>query len=388
MKTVRKKMINPRVVIQQPSLARYRVGLFAKLSDALQGNFFLAFGKRRGIQNAAPSGFAASEEVLRHFRVGPLHAFVHPSQWRYASLKQCDILVLVWNVHYLLLVPALIRARLGGVKTILWGHGYSKRESYFRKHLRFAVTHLADATLFYDPKTRDTCVSSGWIRETKAFYAMNAIDHIPIVLASEKLEEDASALDAFAATHGLHQGQTLLFVSRLHRSNCLDVAIRAVGVLKEVFSSIKLLIVGDGDSEQERLTALACELGVADRIVFLGRIDDEVELCKCFKIASVFCYPENIGLSLLHSLHYGLPVVTGADMGLQNPEICVFRPGLDGLLFKNGDHLDMASKISELINDVSRRERMSSEIKMRALSEITLDKMSAGFLKAFQAVLR
>ena len=35
----------------------------------------------------------------------------------------------------------------------------------------------------------------------------------------------------------------------------------------------------------------------------------------------VVCYPVNIGLSLLHAFGFGLPVVTGNDIGSHNPGI-------------------------------------------------------------------
>src|SRR5690242_3161440 len=77
---------------------------------------------------------------------------------------------------------------------------------------------------------------------------------------------------------GYGEGRLLLFVGRLERLKGVDVAIRALALLRDrAHDDVRLLILGEdskeGDeSEMERLKAIATESGVRDQVDFLGSV--------------------------------------------------------------------------------------------------------------------
>ena len=89
-----------------------------------------------------------------------------------------------------------------------------------------------------------------------------------------------------------------------------------LGVLPELATDIpnlSYLIVGDGD-DRPRLERKAASLGIADRVVFAGYID-ESEKTDHYRLADAFVMPgrgEGFGIVYLEALACGIPVVASA----------------------------------------------------------------------------
>lgn len=374
-----------RVTVQQPSLAAYRVPFFRELAQRNEIQLRVVYGDRTGIANVSPDGFEGEEVHLYRFKLGPIPLYWHSPQWTEANRDQIDVIVLVWNVQYLSLIPALLKARWKGIRTVLWGHGTSKRDSSLRRRLRYIVTHLADGVIFYDKQTAEQMVKAGLLSKKKAHVAPNAIDSNNINAVRLSLAEQPELLQEFCETKGITPTHTILFVSRLHRDNRLDLLLEAMPIILSQHPEAKVLIVGKGDVEQERLVELAAERSISKAIVFSGPVFDETELGKHFLSSSVFCYPENIGLSFLHALHYGLPVITCNDRSRQNPEFCHFEDGINGYLYQADSPENLAMKICSLLQDSDKRTQMASHNLEFASKHLSIQAMADGFIRSLHS---
>ena len=255
------------------------------------------------------------------------------------------------------LVPALLRARARGIATVLWGHGYSKRELAWRKAARARAARLATALLFYSEDVRARFSAAGFPQD-RLHVAPNALDQEPIGRARAAWIAEPERLTAFREGQGL-DGPLILFVSRLKPENRLDLLLEAAAMLRATHPKLTLAIVGSGEPELSRLKARASALGLERRTRFLGAIYDQEALAPWFLSADAFCYPSNAGLSLLHAFGFGTPVVTTDNRGRQNPEIEVLHPGKNGLLYGHGDPAALAGVLNRLILDPELRARLS-----------------------------
>ena len=57
--------------------------------------------------------------------------------------------------------------------------------------------------------------------------------------------------------------------------------------------------------------------------------------------------PGNVGLNCMHSLAYGVPVLTHDNLQFHGPEVEAIVPGKTGLLFEHNNYLDLLAKIKE-----------------------------------------
>ncbi len=366
-----------RVTIQHPFLSHYRVPVFRELAARPGIKLLVVYGDTPGMPNVEPDGFAGRFETIEMKSLMGRSLLWVGSQIRYATKKNTDVLILTWNVRYLSLIPALIRARLTGVRTILWGHGYSKTETGLRSLYRRWVARLGSALLLYNHTSAAQFREFGWPAD-RVYVGLNSLDQTPMREASEAWADAPQKLEDFRIEKGFDQGPTILFVSRFDPENRLDLLVEAVAKLTEKYPHLQALIVGKGDDERQRLEELGESLGVRDRIRFLGAIYGEEKLAPYFLFSDVFCYPANIGLSILHAFGYGLPVVTSDHIAGQNPEIEALRPGENGLLYRHGDADSLAEALDQIFSDKDAARRMSEQALATVDNLFNIDTMVNG----------
>lgn len=366
-----------RVTIQQPALPHYRVPVFHALSLKPGITLRVVYAGSAAIPNATPDGFEAIFEPAAFDSLLGRSIIWCGSQLTFASKSKTDVLILSWNTRYLSLIPALIKAKLTGVKTVLWGHGCSKTESGMRSMLRRLVASLGDTLLLYNHTVADRYLGYGWPKE-RVYVGLNSLDQTAARSARESWLSDPEKLEAFRGEHGIDKGPYLLFVSRLDGANRLDLLVEAVSRLNEKYPHLQALIVGKGDDDRKRLEAQAESLGATDNIRFLGPIYGEEQLAPYFMSSTLFCYPSNMGLSILHAFGYGLPVVCGDNRDLMGPEVEALKPGENGLFFKHGDADSLTQAIDTILSDDVLARKMSSGATDTIENQFNINAMVAG----------
>lgn len=154
---------------------------------------------------------------------------------------------------------------------------------------------------------------------------------------------------------GYGSERLLLFVGRLERLKGVEIAIRALALLRDRdHDDVRLLVLGDdsreGDqSEMRRLKAVASEIGVRDRVDFVGSVAHH-EL-PYFYAAADACvmpsYSESFGLVGLEAQACGCPVVASDVSGLRS----VVRDQVTGYLVEGYDPAAYAERIGRLLAD-------------------------------------
>ena len=118
----------------------------------------------------------------------------------------------------------------------------------------------------------------------------------------------------------------------------------------------KLVLVGDGP-DKEKADLLAKELGINDKILFLGKSD---EIRKILCLTDLFLLPsetESFGLAALEAMAGHTPVISSNTGGL--PEVNVH--GVTGFLSDVGDVEDMAKNAIYLLSDETRLEKFKQQ---------------------------
>lgn len=371
---------NRRVVVQQPALPRYRIPFFRELSRKLRGQLRVTYGSLRdGPPDAPAEGFLAEKSPIRVLS-WPTRLYWHSAQLSFATRQHCELLALNWNTRFLSLIPALLKARKRNLPVLLWGHGYSKRENVARLALRRFAGRLATGIVLYDSVTADGYVGSGFPRD-RVFVAPNALDQEPIEEAKSLWLSKPQELADFRRTSGLNEGPVLLFASRLVPENRLDLLLQAVSLLSSTWKDLSLVVIGAGPAASE-LRRLSQGMGTESRVRFVGELYDEELLAPWFLSADLFCYPENLGLSLLHAFGYGVPVVACGDRRAHNPEIHALRPGFNGATFERGDARSLAFEIDRTLRQPRALATMQENALWTVREKYTLSRMVEGMLKA------
>jgi glycosyltransferase involved in cell wall biosynthesis len=372
-----------RVTIQHPFLSHYRVPVFRQLAQRPGIKLLVVYGHMPNMPNVDPDGFDGRYEPLEIQTLMGKEIMWCGTHMRYVSKKRSDVMVLMWNTRYLSLVPALIKAKFTGVKTILWGHGCSKTETGLRSMLRQTVAKLGDALLLYNHTVAQRYRDYGWPAE-RVYVGLNSLDQTAARSAREKWSSDPAKLDAFRKEHDLDKGPYIFFVSRLDPANRLDLLVTAVAGLKDKHPGLQALIVGKGEDERKRLETLAESLGVTDNIRFLGAIYGEEQLAPYFMSSTVFCYPSNMGLSILHAFGYGLPVICGDKQELMGPEVEALKDGENGLFFRHGDADSLAQALDRVLSDPRLASKMADGARATIDNQFNINTMVTGIEDAIR----
>lgn len=145
-------------------------------------------------------------------------------------------------------------------------------------------------------------------------------------------------------------GTLVLTVARLYKWKNIDVLIRLVPDLP---LESKLVIVGDGP-EEDYLKGLAAELGVADRVIFVGRVP-QAQVALYLRASDVFVLNtryEGLSHTILECMDVGIPVVATAVGG--NMEL--IEDGINGFLVSVDDRRQIVSAVRKLLYDRNVRE--------------------------------
>ncbi|HEX5774877.1 MAG TPA: glycosyltransferase [Candidatus Paceibacterota bacterium] len=122
-------------------------------------------------------------------------------------------------------------------------------------------------------------------------------------------------IEAMRETLGKKDGDVFIVTtSRLVHKNAVDDVIRALTLLPE---NVSFLIYGIGPDE-EKLKALAAELGVEHRARFMGQIG-HVEMPLMLAACDIFTRPsrsEGMGNSFVEAMAAGLPVIATQEGGI------------------------------------------------------------------------
>lgn len=356
---------------------RYRIPVFRELAHRPGIDLKLAYAEYPGLPNVQPDGFAGEFVPLRRLLIRGQEMYWHDAQWRHATKKHADVLILSWNSRYASLIPTLLRARLNGVKTVVWGHGVSKRENKLSFWFRAALAKLANAVLFYNHTNAKIFIEQGF-DPNRVFVALNSLDQSVIQAARQDWLDDPERLRAWQVEKGLEGKRVVLFVSRLDVNNRLGLLIEAAAKLVAWNDDVRVVIVGAGE-DLPNLKRLIAEKKLEERVLLVGAVYEEKQLAPYFLSSQVYCYPRNIGLSILHAFGYGLPVVTGDDYKSHNPEIEALRPGENGKLYKDGDSDSLAETLRTILEDPALAKRMGEAAHATVMERFSVKAMVDGF---------
>jgi glycosyltransferase involved in cell wall biosynthesis len=157
---------------------------------------------------------------------------------------------------------------------------------------------------------------------------------------------------ALRRTLGLN-GAALAFAGRLTAQKSLELALEAVAGA----DGVTFVIAGEGP-DRPALEGRARELGIADRVTFLGAQPRErvVELFHAADAAILSSSWENFPHTVVEALAVGTPVLAMEAGGVAE----VVRDGVNGLLVPPGDTEALAEAVQRYFADASLRERLRS----------------------------
>lgn len=243
-----------------------------------------------------------------------------------------------------------------------------------------------------------------WISRRRTIWSLRHADAVHVL--SEDLGERVSLLiGGGAQSYVIHNGVDLmdsgppgempaqarplqghpfvLTLGRLRRFKGIHVLLDALAILKRDSVKFPLVAIGGDGPERDALASRAQEMGLADRVRFLGDVLGQTKawlLANCLFFVHPSLGGEGMPNSVLEAMSYGRPVVGTRIGGVTD----LIRDGCAGILVPPDDAAGLAGAIREMLaSDLAGRGREADDV-ARAHA---WDKIAREYVDLFKLVL-
>lgn len=238
--------------------------------------------------------------------------------------------ILVGEIHSLSNWVMLIMARVMGKKTYVWSHGFYGKESGTQIFIKKLYFKLATGSFLYGERSKQLMIKYGF-DQRRLHVIYNSLDYDKTVALRKELQ-----LSDLYHSHFLNTNPVIVFIGRLAPVKKLDMLLQALIEMQQTALKVNLVIVGDG-TEKEHLEKMVDKNGLQDNVWFYGPSYDEKVTGELIYNADLCVSPGNVGLTAIHALSYGTPVITHNNFSKQMPEFEAMEAGISGQFFEEGN---------------------------------------------------
>lgn len=256
------------------------------------------------------------------------------------------------------------------------GHIHDKKN-------RFALNYLTprmDANLIVSNGLRKWLVDEAGVKLTKNVSILhNGVDEKRLVSSSNGLRSEL----------GLNDDATLFgMIGNFYQADRKDqlTVCRALPQFFDVAPNTHFLFVGSYDEAPEKYQACRefCESrNIGDRTHFLGGRADVTDILNGIDVFVLSSIQEGLPISVIEAMLVGKPCIL-SDI---EPLLEVSKKGQFAMIFKTGDAVDLAAKMTEMAKNGDLRDQLGSSGKQFALDELSIDAHIRSLKKIYQSLV-
>jgi len=321
----------------------YRAGVIKSLNKSNNFKYYF-YGSR-----------SSRDKSIRSFKFSDKYNFIDAKLYQIGSfvfqfriffhiinnkMKYC---IFLGNPNFITTWFYVFFLRLFNVKCYYWTHGWiSNKESFFKRKIRNFFFSLSDGIFLYGNRSRDIGVKEGF-KSNFLHVINNSLDFDYQTKIFNNIKN--KTIDELKNELSIDSDKRIIICSaRLTKKCSFDLLLRAIHLLKKFKYYYKIIFVGDGP-EVLTLQNLSKDLNLD--VIFWGECYDENILSKLYHVSDLTVCPGKIGLTAMHSMAYGTPVITHGNLDNQMPEVEAIIPGVTGDFFIENSYENLA----EIINN-------------------------------------
>ncbi len=335
-----------KILVIYPGFPHYRVGIIEALINSTH-NHYVFLGDKTGYNNVKPYDFKDSADFkdFPAYKIGPF--YFNKGLIRYVISQKSSGAIVHSPPHWISIIVATLILRIKGVKVFNWTHGILTNHRNLKNKFYFIFyKYFFNGLLLYGNLAKQNLINLGFNKEKiKVIY--NSLDYKKqIKLRGTLTEKERQSIRSRLFDNPTND--QLVFIGRLTAQKKLHLLIEAIKLLKDENIFVNLLFVGDGD-QKKKLQSQIDKYKIADQICFYGASYDETQNYKLISSSDCCVATGEIGLTAMHSLMFGVPVISHNDMNRQMPEFEAILPNINGALFEYGNTFDLKEQIKNVL---------------------------------------
>jgi len=272
--------------------------------------------------------------------------------WQNGLIKQVlmneyDAYIFLGSIFHLSTWVAASIARIKGKKVYFWMHGFYKDSTSISDFVKIYIFYkLANEFFLYGNRAMGKLRDLGIKKSEEMHIIYNSLDYEKSLSFRRSLSNED--LESFRKKYFQNSElPTVSFIGRVNKIKRIDMLINAQNILylKYNRSLFNILIIGDGE-EVDRLRVMVESMPyLSDNIKFLGAVYDERLNAELLLHSDLCVTPGEVGLTAIHSLSYGTPVLSHNNFNIQMPEVESIKSGVTGDFYEYGSIESLAGKI-------------------------------------------
>jgi len=334
-KTEKKSLTRQKICLIYNFAQHYRYNIFKLLDENFQIDF--VFGDK--MDDVKKMDYSVLKNFIKEVKnetiIGPLYF-----QKGVISLIKGNysFFIVLGDIHCLSTWILLILAKIYKKKVLLWTHGWYGKEKFYIKSLKKIFLGMAYKILLYGDYAKNLMIQEGF-KTSKLAVIYNSLNYNQNIELRKKLKKSSIYIEHFK-----NPNPNLVFIGRLTAIKRLDLLFKAIYLLKKKSKHYNLTLIGSGAKESE-LKSLANDLNIKGGLWFYGSCYEEEKISELIYNADLCISPGNVGLTAIHSLSYGTPVITHDNFAEQMPEFEAIVDGVTGLFFEQNNVRSLAGQI-------------------------------------------
>lgn len=334
-----------KILVIYPGFPHYRNGIIEELLEDKENEYFFIGDKNMMGTSIKAYDFNGNKKFFNTPSFKFKSFVFHKKMISYILKNDFDSYILHSSPFWITILISFFILKLKGKKCYNWTHGLLKDEDNFKTKFYINFYKFFDGILLYGYGARNNMIKKGFPKE-KLTVIYNSLDYKKQVINRGKLNiDDFIALKEklFGINYKRHQ---LIFIGRLTKQKKLTVLLDLIEILNSKGQKFNLVFVGDGN-EKKNLEEITINKNLSDQIKFYGPSYDEFEIYSLIAISDCCISPGEIGLTAIHALTYGTPVISHNNPNYQMPE---FESIIDGVNGKLVEYNDMESLVEAVLN--------------------------------------
>lgn len=269
---------------------------------------------------------------------------------------------------------AFLSRRLG-IPFVVTIHGLDVFNRCFQDGIAAGWRRKA-SMIVYERARRVICISDRVQRLLK--------DGMSAAVATEVVYNGTDS-DLFARGPAQSEPPLILIVGNLLAGKGHELVLKAFSRLKDSHPGLQCSVIGEG-ADRDRFVALAANLGISDRVHFLGR-RRRSEVAEAMRSCTVFALPsryEGLGCVYLEAMATGKPVIACRGQGIEE----IIHHGSNGWLIPVDGLEELVSGLQVLLSDAELRRRIGQTARQTILDKLTMSHQAGSLMKVYEEAAR
>ncbi|MEW6003491.1 MAG: glycosyltransferase [Nitrospirota bacterium] len=239
------------------------------------------------------------------------------------------------------------------------------------------LSRFTDSIVCVSEDVKQSMIKNQKISPERITVIYNGVD-------TDRFCPDLEKRKAFRKKIGIKQDAPVVgIVARLTPVKDHSTLLKAFSELSKANKDAVLLIVGDGEL-RNKLEHETEELGLRDRVLFLGERRDTPELLNAMDIFVLSSLSEGHNVSLLEAMATGIPTVVTSVGG--NQEVILDR--VTGYLVPPGDSRILADRMKYLLKEKDLIIKMGKKARSRVVDKFSIEGMMEEYKTLYSAFIR